>query len=177
MGEKKEIRVSDICQIGIMVAVIEVCKGALTMLPNIEMTTFLLIMFAIYFGKKVYFVVPVMILIEGAVYGIGLWWFMYIYTWPILVFLARRLTKNASCISLSVLAGIFGLTFGLLGSIPYFFIGAWSGGIMSGVSNAIAWWIAGIPWDLVHGVSNFIIMLVLYHPMKKCIATINNRTL
>ena len=30
-----------------------------------------------------------------------------------------------------------------------------------------AWWIAGIPFDLVHGISNLIIGLVLFRPAKR----------
>lgn len=43
---------------------------------------------------------------------------------------------------------------------------------------AFTWWVAGIPWDIVHGVSNFIICLVLYRPidlaMKRILQMIEN---
>ena len=29
-----------------------------------------------------------------------------------------------------------------------------------------AWWVAGIPFDLIHGISNFAIMLALYRPIS-----------
>ena len=58
-----------------------------------------------------------------------------------------------------MVSGLFGLSFGLLCAIPYIFT--------SGLYGAFAWWVAGIPWDLVHGISNFVIMLVLYEPMKR----------
>ena len=44
-------------------------------------------------------------------------------------------------------------------SIPYLFIG--------GIHTAVAWWVSGIPFDMIHGVSNFVLMLVLYKPLRR----------
>lgn len=163
--ERFKLTVRDITLIGLMVAVIEVCKMALSWAPNVELTSFWIIMFSIFFGKRVFFVIPVFILVEGAMYGIHIWWIMYLYAWPLLAVLAMTFRKMDSAVSYSILSGIFGLLFGLLCSIPYIFIGAVDG-IASGLRMAFAWWISGIPWDMVHGVANFFIMLVLYRPVS-----------
>ncbi|MBQ6442749.1 MAG: hypothetical protein IJJ13_09220 [Lachnospiraceae bacterium] len=156
-----------------MVAVIEVSKFALSGLPNIELTSFWLIMFTLYFGWQVVAVVPVFILLEGAIYGIQLWWIMYLYAWPLLVLITWLLRKKASAILMAVVSGIFGLCFGALCAIPYFFIGLSSGGIASGWTTAVTWWIAGIPWDFVHCIGNVVIMLVLYHPISFVLRRVN----
>ena len=44
-------------------------------------------------------------------------------------------------------------------SIPYLLIG--------GIHTAVAWWVSGIPFDMIHGVSNFVLMLVLYKPLRR----------
>lgn len=163
--ERFKLTVRDITLIGLMVAVIEVCKMALSWAPNVELTSFWIIMFSIFFGKRVFFVIPVFILVEGAMYGIHIWWIMYLYAWPLLAILAMIFRRMDSAVSYSILSGIFGLLFGLLCSIPYIFIGAVDG-IESGLRMAFAWWISGIPWDMVHGVANFFIMLVLYRPVS-----------
>lgn len=159
-------KTKDICLIGIMVAVIEVCKATLTFLPNIELTTFWLIMFTLFFGKKVAFVVPVFILIEGCLYGFGSWWIMYLYTWPLLVLVTWIYRKQESLWFWSVLSAVFGLLFGLFCSIPYYVLGAIDGGLRGGLYAGFSWWVAGIPWDLVHGISNFVLMVVLYKPVR-----------
>ena len=74
----------DVATVGLMVAVIEVCKFFMQGLPNIEMTSFLIILFTLHFGPLVIYAVPVFILIEGMLYGVNLWWIMYLYTWPLL---------------------------------------------------------------------------------------------
>ena len=164
---KSQFSILDIARIGLMVAVIEVSKFALSSMPNIELTSFWLIMFTLFIGWKIVAVVPVFILIEGALYGIHLWWFMYLYAWPLLVLITWILRKNTSPVLWAIVSGIFGLCFGGLCSIPYFFIGMSGGGIAAGFRAAFTWWAAGIPWDFIHCAGNFTIMLVLYHPVSK----------
>lgn len=164
--KKKEIKAKDIATIGLMVAIIEVSKAVLSAIPNVELTSFWLIMFTLCFGAKVVYVVPVFILIEGAIYGINTWWIMYLYIWPMLVFVTWLLRKTNSFIFWAIVSGIFGLCFGFLCSCVYFAIGFSSGGIRGGFATAFPWWIAGIPWDLVHCAGNFVIMLVLYTPVR-----------
>ncbi len=152
---------------GMMVAVIEVCKVAMAGIPNVELTTFWVILFSLYFGNRIFLVIPVFILIEGAMYGFGIWWIMYLYTWPSLAIFCRLFRKSNSVITWSILSSAYGFLYGLLCSIPYFFIGLSSGGLSGGLTAAFAYWIAGIPFDLIHGIGNFVLMLVLYHPMKQ----------
>lgn len=161
-----KISIKDITLIGMMIAVIEVCKAILGFLPNVELTTFWLIMFAICFGKRVLFAIPVFIIIEGAIYGFGLWWFMYLYIWPLVVIIALIFRKKDSVWFFSIVSGMFGLMFGLLCSFIYIFLGMTGEGVKSGINAGFAWWVAGIPWDIVHGVANFCIMLVLYKPIR-----------
>lgn len=166
MGSKSKVAIKDIALVGMMVAIIEVCKVALAWAPNIELTSFWIIMFTLFFGKRILYVIPVFILIEGTIYGIHLWWIMYLYAWPILAFVTWLLRKKDSIFTYSMLSGIFGLFFGFLCALPYVVIGAADGGIMNGLYAGFTWWVAGIPWDIVHCVGNFVIMLVLYTPVK-----------
>lgn len=164
--KKARLTIQDICQIGMMVAVIEVCKATLSFLPNIELTSFWLIMFTLFFGGKILLVVPVFTLIEGALYGFNLWWIMYLYAWPLLVLITWIFRKQQSPWFWSVLSGLFGLSFGLLCSLPYVVMGAVDGGIRNGLYAGFTWWVAGIPWDLIHCAGNFVLMLVLYRPIR-----------
>ena len=176
-SNKTKITIQDIAQIGLMVAVIEVCKAALAFLPNIELTSFWLIMFTLFFGWKIVAVVPVFILIEGCIYGMNLWWIMYLYIWPLLVLIAWLLRKNDSALFWAVVSGVFGLFFGALCSIVYVVIGWAGGGFMSGLRSGFVWWVAGIPWDFVHCGGNFVLMLVLYRPIRAAMKKIQAATI
>ncbi len=172
MGKKKNrktkwtLTIQDIATIGMMVAIIEVCKVVLMGLPNIELTTFWVIMFSIYFGNKVFWAIPVFILLEGTMFGFHIWWFMYLYMWPSLALLARILKRIDSVMVYSILSSAYGFLFGFFCAIPYVVIGTVEGGVVNGLYTAFTWWVAGIPYDLIHGVANFVLMFVLYKPIR-----------
>lgn len=155
-----------VATVGLMIALIEALKLVLQGIPNVEMTSFLLILFTLHFGSLTYFVIPAFILIEGLIYGFGLWWLMYLYVWPLLALLTRAFSRVDSALFWACVSGAFGLSFGLLCAVPYFFIGAAGGGPAQGLRHLFAWWVAGIPYDVIHGVSNFVIMLTLYRPIS-----------
>ena len=67
----------------------------------------------------------------------------------------------------AILAAAYGLGFGFFCAIPYLFIG--------GLKTAVSWWIAGIPYDLIHAVSNFTLMLVLFRPLYKAMEKLASR--
>lgn len=165
----------EICLVGLMVAVIEACKFAMSSLPNVELTSFWLILFTLSFGKRSLPVIPVFILVEGAVYGFGLWWLMYLYAWPLLVLAVLLLRRSDSVLTWSLLSGVFGLLFGLLCSLPYIVTGTVAGGLLNGLRTAFAWWVSGIPFDLIHGAANFALMWVLYRPMRSVMQKVQHR--
>ena len=161
-----QLTVQDIAIIGMMVAVIEVCKVVMMGIPNIELTTFWVIMFSIYFGNKIFWAIPVFILLEGTMFGFHIWWFMYLYMWPSLAIIARLLKKIDSIWMYSILSAAYGFLFGFFCAIPYVVIGTVDGGFMNGLYSGFTWWVAGIPWDIIHGIGNFILMFVLYKPIR-----------
>lgn len=173
---KNRFTAGDIAYIGMMLAVIEVCKLALSSVPNIELTSFWLIMFTLCFGKRIVVLVPAFIILEGAIYGMNLWWIMYIYVWPLLVIVTWLFRRMNSALFYAILSGIFGLSFGFLCSLPYFFVELPSGGFQTAVKTVYAYWITGLPWDAVHGLGNFVIMLILYKPIRRVMLRFSGRT-
>ena len=159
MKSKTKITVRDIAITGMMIATIEVAKNALAFIPNVELVSLLVILFTLYFGKKILFVIPAFILLEGCIYGFGLWWIMYLYVWPLLALITYIMRKQDSVWVWAIMSGSFGLAFGALCSIPYI--------VLSGPKAAFAWWVSGIPFDILHCVSNFVLCLVLFTSLSK----------
>lgn len=153
------LRSKDIALIGMMTATLEVAKTALNFLPNIELVTLLVILYSLYLGKRVFFAVYAFALIEGLLFGFGVWWIMYLYIWPLLAVITLVFKNVQGRFFWALLAAAFGLFFGLFCAIPYLFIG--------GPSMAFSWWIAGIPYDFIHCASNFLVVLVLLPPLRK----------
>lgn len=154
---KHAITVKDIVICGLFAAVLLVTQVTLAALPNIELVSLLVIVYTLIFGKKTIPIIYIFALLEGVLYGFGIWWVMYLYVWTILYFIVRLFRQNESSLFWAVVGGFFGLIYGVLCSIPYFIAG--------GVGAGLAWWIRGIPYDLIHGVGNFIVIFVLFKPI------------
>ena len=65
----------------------------------------------------------VFVLMEGIFYGFGLWWINYLYVWSILAIVVLFFDQQRDPLFWSTVAGFFGLAFGALCALPYFFIG------------------------------------------------------
>jgi len=143
--------------IGMMGSLLFTMQVALYFLPNVELVTLFIILFTLIFKKKTIFIIYVFVLLEGFMYGFGLWWFGYLYVWTILYFITVSLNKLTSPLSWAITSAGFGLSFGALFSIPYFITG--------GIALGGSYWISGIPYDLIHGISNFVLMFALYKPL------------
>lgn len=148
-----------------MIAVLEVSKVALQHLPNIELISFWVILFTLTFGLRTIYAIYGFVLIEGILYGVHFWWIAYLYVWTILALLTRLFHKQRSVLFWSILSACFGLFFGAFCALPYFVTGIFSGGLYNGLLAGISWWLAGIPYDILHCIGNFCTMLALYKPI------------
>lgn len=144
---------------GILGAVLLVSQIAMAPLPNIEIVSVLVMLFTIALGRYVGYTLAVFVLLEGLIYGFGMWWFAYLYIWLFLAVFTYLFRKMDSRLGWGLLCGFFGLLFGTLSSIPYF--------VLSGFAAGIAYIAAGIPFDLIHAVSNFLLAFLLLPVLRK----------
>ena len=156
---KAPMSVRELIELSLMGALLIGTQVAMSALPNINLISVLIILSVMVYGVKAFYPIYVFVLLEGLIYGFGLWFFNYLYVWAILALVALILRKNTSYVVWAVLAGIFGLSFGALCAIPYFFIG--------GPAMALSYWVSGIPFDITHCVSNFVLTLLLLKPLHK----------
>lgn len=140
-------------------------KACMMMLPNIEPVSLMVMLFAVAFGKKSVYPIYVYVILEALIYGFNIWVINYLYIWLILAFFAWMLRDMKSALGWAVLSGGFGLLFGALCAPVYAVIG--------GIPFAVSWWISGIPYDIIHCISNFAIALILFNPMRKLLSRLN----
>lgn len=163
------MKTSDLTLIAILSASLTAGKIALSVVPNVEIVTFLLMSFTVLFGmKRALLASIVFVTTEVFLYGFGTWILGYYILWPMLIlitYMVSKMTKSEYAYA-GVAAGFgygFGLFFALFESIFY------------GISYAIPYWISGIPFDIVHGTSNFVIVLILFKPVTQNIQKIKER--
>ncbi len=161
------MRAKDIALIGLMSAIMITAQVVLSFLPNIELISLLIILYTLVFGWRALYIIYVFVAAEGLIYGFGLWFINYLYVWTILFVLVLLLRKLNSTILWAVISGLYGISFGALCSIPYFITG--------GIASGFAYWVQGIPFDVLHGAGNFIAALILYHPLYSLLIYIRKR--
>ena len=138
-------------------------KYVMSFLPNIEPVSLMVMLFAVVFGWKWVYPVYLYVMLEILFYGISLWNINYLYIWAVLALAAYFLRNMHSPLGWALLSGTFGLLFGALCGIVDVFIG--------GFGYAVAKWVSGIPFDLMHGGGNFVIALLLFRPLRKLLET------
>lgn len=157
--------VQKITRIALLSAILYVSKVALEFLPNVELISFLTIIYTLIFGGEAFIIVTVFNIFELLQWGFGIWWVSYLYVWPLLVLLVLVLKKvlGEEFLLWAVVSGFFGMTFGFLFAIAYLPVSP---------AYALSYWISGLTWDVWHGVCNFIIMLLIGKPVYKSLKKI-----
>ncbi len=161
------MKIRDIVMIAMLSAILFAAQVALRLIPNVELVTVLIILYTILFGRKTLYIIYIFVFLEGLIYGIGPWWYGYLYVWAILYFIARLNRNKYSPLLWAIISGGYGLIFGGLFAIINLFT--------MGIPGAVAFWIAGIPFDVIHCVSNFIITLCLFLPLHNVIKQLQIR--
>lgn len=142
-------------------------KMAMAGLPNIEPVSLLVMVYTVVFGKKALYPIYLYVMLEILIWGLGLWNLNYLYIWLILFLLALALRRMKSAWGWAILAGAFGLSFGLLCAPMCLLTGGWA--------YALSWWISGIPFDVLHCAGNFAMALVLMKPLTKGLQTLKKQ--
>ncbi len=156
------MRLRAVVTAGLFGALLLTAQVALAPLPNIELVSPLVVLMTLLLGRYVAYTLAVFVLLEGLVFGFGLWWFSYLYVWAILAVLAHLFRRMDSRLGWALLCGFFGLFFGTLTAIPVIFV--------SGLAAGGAYIVAGIPFDLLHAGGNFLLGLLAVQPLKNCAA-------
>jgi len=155
------MKAKDIALIGLLSASITTGKLILSFIPNVEIISLLFIVYTVTFGLNRSILVSIIFTTtEIFIYGFSTWFLVYYLIWPMLIIitqLIKKFVKNEY--GYATFAGLFGLSFGFFFAIVESFF--------YGYAYGLTYWVSGIPFDILHGVSNFIIVLLLFNPITK----------
>ena len=158
----------DTAVLGLLTALLLGSKLAMAWLPNIEPVSLLILVYTLVFGRQVFYIIYTFVLLEGLIFGFQLWWVTYLYIWALwalAVFLLAR-GKGQPVLVWAAASGAFGLSFGALDALPYLAGGPWA---------ALSYWVAGIPFDLLHCAGNFFLALALEKPLYVLLKGLKDR--
>ncbi len=159
---KHKLALPQLVILSLLGALLFVVQVAFGFLPNIELVSVLIIVYTRVYGWKVFYPIYLFVVLEAVYYGINTWVIQYAYVWAILALVVLPLRRYDSR-SLWVLVNTaYGFLFGAFCSITYLLIG--------GVSAMAAYWLSGIPFDLLHMVGNFLTALILCDPLYRLLS-------
>ena len=148
-----KITIKEIAVFGMLGALMYASKMIMEIAPNIHLLGVFIISFTVVYRKKAIYPIYAFILLTGMFSGFATWWIPYLYIWTILwgvtMLLPKNMPKKVRPIVYMAVNACHGFLFGTLYAPAQ--------AILFGLSfeGMIAWIIAGFPFDLVHGVSNF----------------------
>lgn len=148
----------DIVLLGLLAAILKSAQLILSFLPNIEIVSVLILVFAIRLGaKKTVYITLLYSALNILLWGLNISSIGYFFIWSGYAVVCskckRFLNKD---ITVAIFLGLFGLVFGALFAILY---------LPMGVSFAFSYWVNGLIFDLIHCVSNFIIGIWVFEPL------------
>ena len=148
---------------GMLGAVMYASKLLTELLPNIHLIGVFIIAITVVYRKKALYPIYVFIFLTGLLNGFNMWWIPYLYIWTVLwgavMLLPKKLPQKASPIIYAIVCSLHGFLYGV--------IYAPAQALMFGLDfkGMVAWIVAGLPYDAIHGVSNFISSLILIVPI------------
>ena len=134
-------------------AVMYASKIIMDMAPNIHLIGVFVIAITVVYRKKALYPIYIFVLLTGLLNGFSAWWVPYTYIWTVLwavvMLLPKRIPKKAAPLIYMIICALHGFGYGILYAPAQ--------ALMFGLSfkGMISWIITGLPFDMIHGVSNF----------------------
>lgn len=134
-------------------ALMYISKMIMEFAPNVHLLGVFTIAYTVVYRKKALYPIYIYVILNGIFGGFAPWWLPYLYVWTILwgvvMLLPKKMPKKIAPVVYMVICAAHGFLFGTL----YAPVQA----ILYGLDfkGTMAWIIAGLPWDFIHGVSNF----------------------
>ena len=148
-----KLKVKEIVIFGMLGALMSVSKLLMEVAPNIHLLGVFTMAFTIVYRKKALYPIYVYVLLNGIFSGFATWWVPYLYVWMILwgvtILLPKKMPKKIKPFVYMVVNACHGFLFGVLYAPAQ--------ALLYGLNfkGMLAWILSGLPFDFIHGVSNF----------------------
>ena len=165
--KKPPLSVSEMCIFAMLGALMFASKKLMEVLPNIHLIGLLITVTTIVFRKKALIPLYIYVLLDGLFGGFSMWWLPYLYIWTILwgaiMLCPKRMKRPVATVVYATLCGLHGVLFGTLYAPlqALMFHLNWN--------QTLAWIASGFPFDLIHGISNFVLGILVVPLCDYCI--------
>lgn len=164
LKNKMKLNIRETAVFAMLGALIFASKILMEALPNIHLICTFIIAVTVVYRQKALYPIYTFIFIEGIVSGFALWWIPYLYIWAVpwavTMLLPKKISPKLQTIIYSVVCSLHGFLYGTLYAPAQ--------ALLFGLDfkGMISWIIAGLPYDAIHGISNFFCGLLIVPIIK-----------
>lgn len=159
-----KLTVREVAIFGMLGAVMYVSKIIMELVPNVHLLGVFIVAFTVVYRQKALYPIYTYVLLNGIFSGFAAWWIPYLYVWTVLwgavMLLPKNMPGKLQPVVYMAVCAAHGFLFGTLYAPAQALIYGLS------FQGMLAWIVAGLPWDCIHGVSNFfcgaLIMPIVY---------------
>ncbi len=166
-----KLRTKELTIFAMLGGLMYVSKMIMEVAPNVHLLSVFTVAFTVVYRKKALYPIYTYVFLNGLFCGFSTWWIPYLYLWTVLwavvMLLPKNMPKCVRPIVYMLVCSAHGFLFGTLYAPAQ--------AILYGLDlkGMIAWIIAGLPWDCVHGVSNLVCGLLIM-PIVKVLTMLEN---
>lgn len=147
-----KLNTKEIAAFGMLGAVMFASKMLMEILPNIHLLGTFIVATTVVYRKKALWPIYIYVLLNGIFAGFAMWWIPYLYVWTVLwgavMLLPKNMPPKIAPFVYAVVCALHGFGYGVLYAPAQ--------AVMFGLNfkSTLAWIGAGLPFDLIHGISN-----------------------
>ena len=159
-----KLKIKEIAIFGMLGALMYISKIVMDPFPNMHLLGVFTVAFTVVYRKKALFPIYIFVFITGIFSGFATWWIPHVFIWTVLwgavMLIPKNMPKKVAPIVYIVVCGLHGFLYGIL----Y----APSQALLFGLDfkGTVAWIVAGLPFDMVHGFSNLILGVLIVPIIK-----------
>ena len=159
----KRLSVREITVFAMLAALMYASKELMAFLPNIHLLGVFITATTVVYRRKALYPLYLFVLVAGIFAGFSTWWLPYLYIWTVLwggvMLLPQRLPQRLAPFIYAGVSGLHGLLYGTLYAPFQALV------FGTNAKGTLAWILAGLPYDAVHGAGNFIGGALLIPPL------------
>lgn len=163
--QKRKTTVKEVALFGMLGALMYASKVLMDVFPNIHFIGLFVTAITVVYRKKALYPIYIFVLLTGLFNGFGTWWIPFLYLWAVLwgavMLLPKKLQGKKAAIIYAIVCSLHGFLYGVLyapfQAIVY----------NLNFEGTLTWIAAGLPFDIIHGISNFLCTLILSLPLIK----------
>ena len=134
-------------------------KLLLEFLPNVHLLGTLTMVATVVWRKKALIPIYVYVFLNGLYAGFSMWWYPYLYLWTVLwgitMLLPKRMPRRVAAVVYPIVCALHGLAFGILYAPGQALLFGFN------FEQTLVWIASGLPFDIIHGISNFAVGLLV----------------